>query len=237
MRMEAPAESGSTISNADSNWEDAEASTSSAPRRPAVCNVNGKCVAGWPSPRSARQPAPARASSRPAMGRARIASSPSISYTPPGASAKKAVRKRAAVPALPTCSRACAFGMRPPRPRMRMVWAASSAETAKPRACRAAMRMRVSRLKSAPVNNVSPSASAASNRARLVMLFEPGTCATPRAGVRKGVIVRVGLMPGGLGLGAARARRPAAGGLFPRRRLRGPAGAGPSGIRRRGGQQ
>jgi len=53
------------------------------------------------------------------------------------------------------------------------------------------MRMRVSRLKSAPVNSVTPSASAARIRARLVMLFEPGTWATPRAGVWKGRMTRV----------------------------------------------
>ena len=234
MLTEAPAESGSTMSKAERSWEEADASTSRRPSFPVVCRVNGKPFAAEPSGATARQPAARRASSRPRIGRARMASSPSSSYEPPGASARKAVRNRAAVPALPTWSFARSRGMRPPRPTIRTVPAGSSSPTSKPSARRAAMRIRVSRLKRAPEKTVTPSARAARMSARLVMLFEPGTWATPRAGVVKGRMTRAGLMRAGPGPGGRRAPRRAGVAASRRRPVRWPCAVRPRGVRARG---
>ena len=67
------------------------------------------------------------------MGRLRMAGEPSTTYVPcPSATA--AVRKRAAVPALPICSVASAVGKRPSTPSTVNVRAASSACTRTPSA-------------------------------------------------------------------------------------------------------
>ncbi len=64
----------------------------------------------------------------------------------------------------------------------------SSAVTLNPSAWSPAIMMRESRLKSAPVSLVVPSASAARTSARLVMLLEPGRSTTPWTGWVNGVM-------------------------------------------------
>ena len=107
------------------------------------------------------------------MGRFFICSEASRCQTPL-AQPSMAVRKRAAVPALPTLIAAVSFGMRPPRPVTRTVWAGSSTTTSKPRSFKHCRKCLESSLNRAPFSSVSPLARAASIRARLVMLLEPG---------------------------------------------------------------
>src|SRR5690606_10898580 len=69
-----------------------------------------------------------------------------------------------------------------------MVCAEASALTVKPRAFSAAIMSSVSSLKSAPVRVTGASQRAASRRARLVRLLEPGRVTSPRTGWVKGWI-------------------------------------------------
>ena len=95
-----------------------------------------------------------------------------------------AVRKRAAVPALATNSSSGSasvppFGSLPPQPltvSMRLAATSGSAatSTSTPSRCMQSVIASVSSLHSAPLSVTIPVAWAASTRARLVMLFEPG---------------------------------------------------------------
>ena len=130
----------------------------------------------------------------PAIGRWRMASSPSKKYLPFSDSVRKAVKKRAAVPAFPTCSLASLAGIFPARPITLMVWSGLSTSMVKPSCLSEVIKISVSRLKRAPRKRVSPSARAAKIRARFVILFDPGTWATPRAGEVNGLITIESLM-------------------------------------------
>ena len=109
------------------------------------------------------------------MGRCRMASSPSKKYLPFSERVRKAVKKRAAVPALPTCNLASLAGILPPSPITLIVCNALFASTENPSCFKEVIKISVSRLKRAPRKRVSPSANAAKIRARLVILLEPGT--------------------------------------------------------------
>ena len=144
--------------------------------RPPRIVSGGQPVAHVTSAPSARS-----ASASTWIGRFAMASSPT-SVTSPSTSAATAARNRTVVPLLPTksgpsgaCSRA-----RPPCTIERVAGPASSMSM--PMRVSAARMCRVSSLSSAPVSRVSPSASAASTRARLVMLFDPGTAQVTSTG-------------------------------------------------------
>ena len=107
---------------------------------------------------------------------------------------RKAVKKRAAVPALPTCNFASLAGIFPPNPTTLMVCNILLASTENPNSRNEVIKISVSRLKRAPRKSVSPSANAAKIRARLVILLEPGTWATPCAGEQNGLTTKDSLM-------------------------------------------
>ena len=89
-----------------------------------------------PSRLTASTPRARSPSSSGSIGRLRMAGEPSTTKVPcPSATA--AVRKRAAVPALPICSVASAAGKRPSTPSTTKVRAASSARTRTPSVSRA----------------------------------------------------------------------------------------------------
>ena len=162
-----------TISNAESIWLDALASIeTSPPFSPQVRTTNGN---EFSAPRNSNcAPCDFSAFISPAIGRARIASSPSNLYLPPFLSATSAVIKRAAVPALPTFSSATELGICPISDSISIVFSYLSRFTTYPSFVRQSAIISVSREKSAPSRRVLPPSSAASSIARFVMLFDPG---------------------------------------------------------------
>ena len=87
--------------------------------------------------------------------------------------ARRAVIKRAAVPALPTYTSPLSFGSLPPQPCTVTVVPLTS--TPMPRLLRQPIKVRQSSERPAPYSTDVPSARAEMRRARAVMLFEPGT--------------------------------------------------------------
>ena len=124
------------------------------------------------------------------MGRSRIRATPSIKYVP-WPKPRYAVRKRADVPELPMWSSAFSAGMRPPVPKTRNVASDGFSSTRMPKSRKAFAIYEVSSLISALSSWLTPSASAAINSTRLVMLFDPGIETSASMGVVMGWISRV----------------------------------------------
>ena len=95
---------------------------------------------------------------------------------------RRAVRKRAAVPALPTSISASFFGILPPKPVIVIFLLSSSTKTGNPRRISASIKCLESSLKRHPFKTLRPLASAAIKRALFVILFEPGTLVTISCG-------------------------------------------------------
>ena len=85
-----------------------------------------------------------------------------------------AVKKRMVVPLFSTNNSAFVIGSAPEQPKTVSSLAFSDLEISTPNFFRQSIITRVSSLSSAPVSDDVPSASAAHNNARLVILFEPG---------------------------------------------------------------
>ncbi len=168
-------------SRPETNWDDAEASTSTEPppTRPVPCTVKGRWVgtrdgSDCPSPVTLTPRACSAASTGP-MGRTRAWGSPS-KCTGPSASAATGGRKRMTVPARPVSIRVSPRSAPGGVPGATCrVLGSSPAVTATPRARSEAIMRSASRERSAPRSVPGPSASAASTSSRLVSDLLPGT--------------------------------------------------------------
>ncbi len=101
----------------------------------------------------------------------------------PSAIASMAVKKRAAVPALPTYISPSAAGILPFCPVTDTTFACSSISSAKPSDCKQARKFLESSLNNTPLSVVVPSANAAIKSALFVTLFDPGTSTTQFTGL------------------------------------------------------
>ena len=108
------------------------------------------------------------------MGRFFICSEASSSYSPP-LTARRAVINLAAVPALPTFILALLFGILPPHPFTVISFFSLSALISIPRILRQLIKSSESLENKAFFITEVPEATAATRRARFVMLLLPGT--------------------------------------------------------------
>jgi hypothetical protein len=131
---------------------------------PLPCTVKGSAFPSIEAPRWRS------ASSTVSMGRSLALGSPS-KRTSPSASTAAGGTNRITVPARPQSTSACPVS---PACGPMTTWSPPSS-TGTPSARSASIISLLSRLRSAPVSVPPPSASAASNSARLVIDFEPGT--------------------------------------------------------------
>src|SRR5690606_29133866 len=168
-----PRANGAAISRPERNCELTSPRTLTLPPgSPAARTVTG----GLPSTALASTPRRDRASTRSPTGRSRMRALPSRTYSPSPA-ARMAVRKRSDVPERRRSSVAARAGSGPPAPWTTTVAPFVSSST--PSRCSARSITSESSATSAPLIFVVPRARAASGRARLVRLFEPGTVTLP----------------------------------------------------------
>ena len=159
------------MSMADMNWLLLLISTVISPSGADVPRIlNGKQFSF--SKNSNRAPAFSSAEMRSPIGRLFICSDDRTTNSP-SEKARRAVIKRAAVPALPTYTSPPFTGRTPQQPST--VTAEPFKEIFMPRLLRQSIKVRLSSERPAPYSVDVPFASAEINSARAVMLFEPGT--------------------------------------------------------------
>ena len=127
-------------------------------------------------------PTPVSSENNSCIGLFFICSEASIVYSP-SEKPSIAVRKRAAVPALPTLITACFLGIFPPQPKTVTAFSDSLISTINPKDTRLSRKCLESSENSTPSNFTSPSDKAAIKSARFVMLLDPGTSTVQSTGL------------------------------------------------------